>query len=594
MDFINSLLDKFWAWLNQDKTTRQTAGLIVIVLGGIASFILFSRTVTTLQLLLGGFWLALGAWYLFWLKHSRAGLVILVVLLLTAGTITWLFLTAARRNIDQMLDEAERLEDSGRYQASLDKLTEVKNEITKARFDPQKSPEAVRCLLAFGRVELALSHWEKAEQYLKHITTTDRCKNADSSYLLGEIDRLEQKQSDAKKNLTDALSGFTQCGDKLKEADTKIALGRTASIGVPDYNIAMQNCNEAESIYKTLKNDLGSAKANLCKGDLEHNAGHYDQAESDYKEALNLFDLAQKYDSEAEVSLKLGDLYSDQARWADARNSYNDGLRRYDSVGMTEGHAEAADSLGDLEQKSGSNDVALWYYDNALKSYKGSDTDLLVASILRGKGIVETHQGNFGTDANPGQAETDLNKALKSYLLIGNPKGVAEIYIALGDLELERASFQSARYCFGQALTSLGQINQLEPVMRAIATTGLADAARGLNDYEDAEQSYKQALETFVQYKDLRGQASVYAGRGLLDVYQHNLSEAGKNFSSAFALYREAKDLRGQAAILKAEGDLARQSGDLRSAQQDYSSAYADYRNLGDIRKANEVALLLN
>ena len=593
MEFLNSLLEKFWSWLNQDKTTRQTAGLIVIVLGGIASVILVSATLTTLQLLMGCFWLALGTWYLFWLKHRRAGLVILGVLLLAAGIATWLFLTAARRNVDQMLDEAQALETSGRYEASLDELVQAKNEITKSGLDPQRSPEAIRCLLASGRVEIALSHWEKAEQYLKHLTSADKCSNAEVSYLLGEIARLEQKQLEARQNLTSALLGFTQCSNQERVADTKIALGRTASIGIPNYNIAMESCNEAETIYNTINNNLGSAKANLCKGDLEHNAGRYAEAESDYQDALEFFGRAKYHDGEAEASLKLGDLYSDQALWEKAKASYVEGLLKYDSVGSTYGHAVAEGSLGDLERKSGSNDLALWHYDNVLKSYNGSDTDLLIVSILRGKGIVETHQGDFGSDAALGQADIDLNKSLKGYSLIGNPKGVAEIYIAMGDLELERARFQMAHYYFDQALNSLKQIDPLEPIMRAIAITGLADAARGLNDYKNAELNYKQALGIFDEYKNQPGQASVYAGLSLLHIYQHNLSEARNSLSYALALYREAKDLRGQAAILKAEGDLARQSGDLRSAQEYYSSAYENYRNLGDTRKANDVASLL-
>ena len=132
-------------------------------------------------------------------------------------------------------------------------------------------------------------------------------------------------------------------------------------------------------------------------------------------------------------------------------------------------------------------------------------------------------------------------------------------------------------------LILVGHVHQHRDVV-AWAYHLLGQTAYSQNQYQAAEQWYRQALALFAEIGDRLGQANALNGLGEVARMQDQSQAAEQWYRQALALYAEIGDRLGQANALNGLGDVARMQDQSQAAEQWYRQALALYAEIGDRR----------
>jgi CHAT domain-containing protein/Flp pilus assembly protein TadD len=122
------------------------------------------------------------------------------------------------------------------------------------------------------------------------------------------------------------------------------------------------------------------------------------------------------------------------------------------------------------------------------------------------------------------------------------------------------------------------------------AASGVGDALYRLNQYEDAEAAYVQALDRRDAAGDARGLAEIQNNLGLSRWRQGKMTAARTALEDALRLWRASGDAGGEALTLNNLGIVHRQSGEYDAARSYYRRALTLARRLRD-RRGEALAL---
>lgn len=190
-------------------------------------------------------------------------------------------------NLDQALDQAEDFRLSGAYDQAKTSYDAI---ISLGHTKHIAHSHALRGL---GEIYRMLENFEASEDlYKKAIDgylAKHHLKGLGYAYLgLGQLNRHQNKTSDAKHNIETAANYFSECNDQYGQADAHIEMGHLYLL---DFNYALSKIKfkQANEIYALLNDTWGSASAKLGLGKAVLKEREYINSEKELGSALELF-----------------------------------------------------------------------------------------------------------------------------------------------------------------------------------------------------------------------------------------------------------------------------------------------------------------
>ncbi|RMD98482.1 MAG: tetratricopeptide repeat protein [Deltaproteobacteria bacterium] len=311
-----------------------------------------------------------------------------------------------------------------------------------------------------------------------------------------------------------------------------------------------------EELRKALEGNLTRAEAYEALGYIKLDTGAFDDAISNFQEALLNAPRASTY-------VGLGKAYFEKGEFSNAVAKLREALR-------LEPNAEIAELLGDVHQAEGKIDQAIEYYRQAISLGNAPRNAMIqLASLYERKGwrifarkAYEDYLEVYPTDITVHRSLGRLLFEMEDYA------AAAEVFqrasaLAPFDPELKRflakAEFQLGRY--EEALATWQDIRELAPRDPEVYLN-LGLCYRTMNDYDRAIEHFLQALRLDPTYeRALFAVGLTYRLRG--------------DLSEAWDAYRKLKALNPRSATLLFDGLSGREIGKRKermSVQADPSS----------------------
>jgi CHAT domain-containing protein/tetratricopeptide (TPR) repeat protein len=318
---------------------------------------------------------------------------------------------------------------------------------------------------------------------LRNATDLDRHR-VEAENAFAEAQKLRQERTfgwewESILRYRDALSGWSQAGDRFEQARTLYCIGE-AYLDLSRRESAIASYGLALDVQRAIGDTRGEGYSLSRIGLCNHLLGNMQFALYYYKEALrvrefeqDLANVCESLSSICGVYVALGDLQKalDSAyRVLDLRVSMGDGT----------GTAQAYTVIGNILQSLGESQKALAHYERALDVFRGSDRK---------------------------QEEATL--------------------IAMGRAYASLSDFGRAVDCYAAVLDTMRKSRDIVGRMRCANVLGLMGHALALSgNRRDAMERYKEALSIFRVLRVSSGEADTYKDMAILERDQGALSEA--------------------------------------------------------------------
>ena len=414
-----------------------------------------------------------------------------------------------------------------------------------------------------------------------------------------------------------AAAPLHQAGDPEAQADQHFASGRDY-LSVKDFAAALQELEQALSLYRTAKNQEGEAMALLNLGYAYRGLGDDATAIKQFEQALALFQELKYQASEAVTLDALGwsELWSGHPDSAlthfeaavplyEALNE--ESMARYVQMGAamaltlisttqaelgqyTEAEAgflraidlcrasqyqpcevSALNNLGEVYDKLGRYAEALAQHQLAQQgcAAAGDMCGGHEAHVLANLGRDYVNLGDYDKGLDTLQQALDAARAIPNQNLEGailNSMGAAYTYLARYDEAL--AQFQAAQRVFQAIEFSEGLEATLNNLGELLLQTGRP---------QEALQKYQAARELAAQISDREGEATAMGNVAAVYVEMGQYEDAIRGNQAALEIWQRLGNIDGQAVAHNALGAIMTYLGQFETAEQHYQAA-ADLR----------------
>ena len=318
---------------------------------------------------------------------------------------------------------------------------------------------------------------------------------------------------------------------------------------------------------------------------------------------------------EANAISALANVSADRGDLVTAREHHTRSLAIRERIGDTRGAAADLNNLGLLAQEVGDLAQARRQFEAALELNRRDGRDDIAATNLVNLAGLSGLAGDFG------RAESLYGDALAAWRVKEMWAEMADALRGLGQLEMRRGNYPTARQSLRQAVILLertgpvadaitaqgelatalaasgelqGAIDQLRhaqaradtarvpPNVRARLVLARADLAVQLNAFAEADRLYSRANALFREAGDAAGQAEAHQGRGMLFLEREDHVSAQRLLEAAHRTQLAAGNRRSAALTRLALGEAARGRGDTAAARRQMTRAAAELERLGD------------
>jgi CHAT domain-containing protein len=377
-------------------------------------------------------------------------------LMLLGIAIVWLAIAAQpalASPVGDAISEARRLIDKGRYEQARNTLLSARDEATRARERKRLAgvlEQGGMGLYAAGQYVLAAAYFLDAVAMQQQ--TGDWEGIGRSLNNAGRLQRLSGDFAAASTSFERALMIAKDNQDTDLEAQTLTNLA-TLDLSLRNYAPAIARLEDA---LRLTDNELVQIEARMVAGAVYRQQGDFERALEYYKDAKELSERRSRLAGYRPMAARiLGELYihrvegGEQENFKQARLNLEAARQGHESAGDRLGFAMARSHLGELAYKQDRYDTALAEYDAALRVFED-------AHYIDGIGRMHLHRGfALGDTGKPAEAVASFDRAI-------------ELYQRLDDPEWQRVAL------YGKGL-NLERLDRLD----------------------EAEASYKQAVDTF-------------------------------------------------------------------------------------------------
>ncbi len=216
-----------------------------------------------------------------------------------------------------------------------------------------------------------------------------------------------------------------------------------------DYTSTQQTALAAAT---RLGDTLALAHAHHLLGHVQSQTGAYEQADPNFRRALDLFRELSDRANEAVVLNGLAGMLEKQERYPEALAVALDALRMLKAVGHWWTQATLENGVGWLYAHLGQYDRALTHCQRALSLHRDSGHRGGTADTLDSLGFVYLHLGDIA------QAKAHYTRAIEAYREIGSPFGEGNSLGGLGDALLAEGDREGARAAWRESVAILDRL----------------------------------------------------------------------------------------------------------------------------------------
>jgi predicted ATPase len=374
-------------------------------------------------------------------------------------------------------------------------------------------------------------HWGKAgdtdrESHYTALAGKQALNSTAFREAIGLLERAVELQSRAAKVLTG--------GDKRDTAQVLDARSRQrlayliddlgeAYFGLGEYNHAKELYERSQSIFESINDKLGIARAQADLGEVAYALGDYQEAERLLKESLRLSEQVGDRIGSARIRRELGEVFYARGDYREAQRLIHQSLTICREIGDKLGIAHALAELGNL----------------------ANDT------------------GNYADARKLSLESVTLSQEL------GDRRSTAEALNNLGSIAEALGEFDEAKHHYGQCYAICTEIGDRSGIALSLARLGNVSVIQ--KDYPEATDYYTQARDLFQKIGDQWGVAHALNGLGTVSRSQHRLVEARRLYEESLSIFYDIGDKRGMASSFNWLGDVFRETGN-------YDDAWAQYK----------------
>lgn len=354
--------------------------------------------------------------------------------------------------------------------------------------------------------------------------------------------------------------------------------------------------------------ELGKADALLNKSMILTNAGIYDEALNNSRDAINLYNLLLPDAGSAQkkrIKKGLGDSYNNigithfyQGQLDSVEQYFLKSLEYRIEIDDKSGIAFCYGNLGVLGQTQGNYPMALKYQLKALEIQKEQNNAWGIAAAYNNIGIVYLKQGKLA------EALEMQYSGLKIRQKIDDKKGIANSYNNIGNILIDQKRFQEALENYQKALAIATQLKDRRSEADYYDNIGIAYQNLGnhklelenhltslkirqeIGDAKGIADSYHNIGSTYLEQKDYNNALKYYA----VAIKQHE--DINDKFGLAYSYYNAGrvyliqKNTRKASAYLHNSLELSKESGHLENLKDSYLGLYMLDSTLGNYASA--------
>lgn len=318
-----------------------------------------------------------------------------------------------------------------------------------------------------------------------------------------------------------------------------------------NYEAALEQNAESQSLYEAMGDRLGVAKAAVLAGNVHWCLGAFEKALVLYERALPIRRQLGDRLGEAGALGSIGVVLDELGRYADARRHFEESLAISRELGDRAFAARTLNNLGETCLNLGDAAAAHEHCAQALVLFRALADHAEEANVLSNLGKICRAQGNF-----PGAAE-NFTAALNASERIGDQRAQAETRMFLGALHTEQAaalfSPLKARVLLEAALTQAESIG-----VRAVEFAIHRELARAHELLGDTAEALRQHRK----FSDIQS-----------EVFNENSSRRLRQLQISYELDRARRETELErqktAELTRLNGELAAQREQLDRAVRD-------------------------
>jgi predicted ATPase len=349
------------------------------------------------------------------------------------------------------------------------------------------------------------------------------------------------------------------------------------------------------SLLPLLKDDKEKIEIHLKRGQVQELLGNYDEAESDYRAALELGkdDAALKADAQfalgklnrlrgdyepalewlgqaqeartkledkqglAQALSETGAVLDRQGNYAEAREQLNAGLALAREAGDKLNAALALNNLGNVADMQGDYAAAQGLHEESLSLRREMGDKAGISASLNNLGNVAHSQGDYAA------AQALYEESLSLRREMGDKKGIADSLSNLGIVALAQGDYAAARALYKESLSLRREMGNKAGI--AISLNNLGNVAYLQGDYTTARASLEECLALCKEMGDKSMMAYALLGLGLVDLAEEK-PDAREHILDSLRLRQETGEQLYQTSSLVGVAGLALHEGDATQA----------------------------
>ena len=246
--------------------------------------------------------------------------------------------------------------------------------------------------------------------------------------------------------------------------------------------------------------------------------------------------------------------------------------KKTDTVSTVKNQAAQDAATGDSYVRQGRYDLAIQFLTLSLGEYTSIDDTEGVIQVYNALGKSYIAMGSLGMAQDILLKAALLARGAKPSFLFVTTLNLGELYLAKGDAEAARATFEAALAMPADSRSS---------AQTAILYHDLGTAAKNLGDPDKALAYYGKALEINLASKLTEQAASDYYMIASVHSLDGRYDDAIRNATLALTLDKQIEDSRAIAKDLHALGLIASKKGDAAAAFEYFQRAYLVFTTLG-------------
>ncbi len=315
-------------------------------------------------------------------------------------------------------------------------------------------------------------------------------------------------------------------------------------------------------------------KTYLRRGSVQELIGQWDEAASDFQEALrhaeNIGDnylCGRSHRQMGYLRMLRGDYVNAQEHLDHATHFFG---QSSDSVGM----AKAYGNMGTLFFRQGRYEEAKSWFYKAIEINRSVHRESANADIVANLGLIFMNQGHYDEGIRWLEEQLDIAEHGE------DKQAIANLYTNLGIIYLEKNSLDSALLCLEKGLNLSEELGN--KLLQTICIGSIGSVWEKKGDYTKAMQNFERDLALCRELGDKQGLAIASSLIGDLLAHTGDFDRSLEYLQQTLSLSRELNYKKGIAKTLNTMGDTLFFKGDHTQAIRYYGEAIEVARDMGN------------